>query len=63
MPDAGGVELAQLLIQGIVVPLPEAIAILRSILVSILAALVVPLAVLTAIIVECGRCHRPSFQF
>lgn len=63
MPDAGGVELGQLLIQGIVVPVPEAIAILKSILVGILAALVVPLAVLTAIIVECARCHRPSYQW
>jgi hypothetical protein len=63
MPDGGGVELGQLLIQGFVVPVPEAIAILRSILVSILAALVVPLAVLTSIIAECARCQRPSYQW
>lgn len=61
--ERGAVELAQLVIQGIVLPLPEAIAILSAILVGVLAALVVPLAVLAAIVVACARCQRPSYQW
>ena len=63
MLEPGGFELAQLVIQGIVIAIPEAIAILTAILVGILAALVTPLIVFMAIVVECARCQRTTYQW
>jgi hypothetical protein len=61
MPEAGGWELAQLAIQGIVIPISEAITVLSVILVGILATLVVPVIVLAAVAVENARCKPTAY--
>ena len=61
MPEPGGLELAQLAIQGIAIPVTEAITALGIVLASIWAALIVPLIVLAAVAVENSRCQPSGY--
>jgi hypothetical protein len=57
MLDLGGVEVTEFVVQGIAFPIPEAVAVLCTLILGIFAALMMPMVVLTAVIIECVRCQ------